>query len=231
MGPWRDGGVRVLVSDDVWAALSALGSERRFATGEVMLRQGDRGVRVYVLIDGRVKVTRSEEDGSEMLLAIRGAGEVVGELSVLDSGFVSATITALRPCLTRVIPGPVFVQFVQEHGLALPMFRNAAARWRENERIRIELGTLSVGRRLVRVLVRLMDVIGASSDDGVVVDLGGPQEELARAIGASRSQMAATLAELRDKGIVATARRQVVVRDPRRLRAIDVRPADSSGVT
>jgi CRP/FNR family transcriptional regulator, cyclic AMP receptor protein len=55
----------------------------------------------------------------------------------------------------------------------------------------------------------------------VTVDLGLPQEELARAIGASRSQVAADLRRLRREGVVSTGRRRIVILDRDRLRALD----------
>lgn len=223
---WCDGGVRALVSDQLWALLVSQGRPRRYDTGDVLLTQGDAPGRVIVLVDGRVKVTRSEADGTEVLLAIRDAGEIIGEISALDGGVASATVTALRACESRVLVTAAFLAFVRANDLALPMLRHASARRRESEQIRIELTTLPVARRLVRTLLRLVDAIGVPTEAGIAVDLGMPQEELARAIGASRSQLAACLGELRRSGILATERRRVVILDPARLAGLDV---DSDG--
>jgi CRP-like cAMP-binding protein len=213
--------VRAVLSAETWDSLIARGSPRVFARGEVLVGEGADASHVYVLIDGRVKVTRDEADGTEVLLAIRGAGEIIGEMSVLDEGVASATVTALRPCTTRRLLAPEFMEFVERSGLALPMLRHATARRHESEQVRIELSTLPVERRLVRTLVRLLDAMGVPTDEGVAVDLGVPQEDLARAIGASRSQVAAGLRRLRAEGILSTGWRRVVVRQPDRLRAID----------
>ena len=209
------------MSDGAWTSLASQGVARRYATGEVLIPQGQASPRVIVLVDGRVKATRSEPDGTEVLLAIRDAGEIIGEMSALDDGVASATVTALRPCLARVLSARAFLDFVRTHDLALPLLRLAAQRRRESEQIRVELTTLPVSGRLVRTLVLLIDAIGAPSDMGIAVDLGMPQEELARAIGASRSQLAESLGRLRRRGIVVTERRRVVVRDPRALRTLD----------
>lgn len=211
------------MSDAEWASIASQGVARRYATGEVLIPQGQASRRVIVLVEGRVKATRSEADGTEVLLAIRDAGEIIGEMSALDDGVASATVTALRPCLARVLPPRAFLDFVRTHDLALPLLRLAAQRRRESEQIRLELTTLPVSRRLVRTLLRLMDAIGVPSEMGIAVDLGMPQEELARAIGSSRSQLADTLARLRRLGVVDTERRRVVVRDPRALRKLDGR--------
>jgi CRP/FNR family cyclic AMP-dependent transcriptional regulator len=224
---WCDGGVRPLVSDDVWASLTSSGSRRTYAAGEVLMSEGGAGTQVIVLIEGRVKVTRHESDGTEVLLAIRGAGEIIGEMAVLDETVASATVTALRSCATRRLPAREFIEFVRSHDLALPMVRYASARRRESDQIRIELSTLPVPRRLVRTLLRLMDAIGTPDEAGIVVDLGVPQEDLAHAIGASRSQVAACLAQLRERGVLKTSRRRVLIVDPEELRSIDAGRARS----
>jgi len=219
---WCDGGIRALVSERVWEALAAQGMARRYRTGDVMVAQGHAGGgRVIVLVDGRVKVTRNEVDGTEVLLAIRDAGEIIGEMSAIDRGPASATVTALRPCAGRIMPVGDFLAFAGRHDLIRALMAHASARRRESEQIRVELTTLPVSRRLIRTLLRLSDAMGVRAGGTIAVDLGLPQEELARAIGASRSQLAASLARLREQGILTTERRRVLIHDPERLRALD----------
>jgi len=220
---WCDAGVRSLLPDGVWRQLTSLGRKRTYDTGERLITEGDSDTHVIVLVDGRVKVTCSEEDGTEVLLAIRGAGDVVGERAAIDQDARSATVTALRPCSTRVLSANDFFAFVEAHHLARPLLRLGVARQREGQLIRVELSTLPVSRRLVRTLLRLGDAMEAGTGHGgaVAVDLGMPQEELARAIGASRSQVAAHLGRLRREGVVSTGRRRVVILDRDRLRALD----------
>lgn len=218
---WSDGGFRALVHSDVWDELTAMGRSRVCEPGDVLVRQGDAGTHVVVLLSGLVKVSRCADDGSEVLLAVRGGGEIIGAMAAIDGGASSTTVSALGPCRTRVLVAADFVAFVLAHNLALPLLRHAAAWQRESEQICVELSTLPVSRRLVRMLLRLAQTMGTDAGDAVAVDLGMPQEELARAIGASRSQVAADLARLRAEGILSTGRRRVLLRDRARLRAID----------
>jgi len=186
------------------------------------MTEGERDTRVIVLMEGRVKVTCCEEDGTEVLLSIRGAGDVVGERAAIDQRLRSATVTALRRCSTRVLTAGEFMQFIGANDLVHPLLRLSVSRQREGQLIRVELSTLPVGRRLVRTLLRLATALDGRAENAVTVDLGLSQEELARAIGASRSQVAAHLARLRDAGIVSTGHRRIVVLDRARLRDIDV---------
>lgn len=218
---WCDAGVRSRLQPEVWASLASEGVPRTYARGETLILEGEPDTRVIVLVQGRVKVTCNEADGTEVLLAIRGDGDVVGERAAIDQGVRSATVSALRACRTRVLTAHEFLGFVHRHDLALTMLQLAVARQRESQSIRVELSTLSVQRRLVRMLLRLVEALDDRSRGPVAVDLGMPQEELAHAIGSSRGHVAAHLARLRAAGVVTTGRRRIVVLDPARLRAID----------
>jgi CRP/FNR family cyclic AMP-dependent transcriptional regulator len=217
---WCDAGVRSLLPPELWESLVSRGLRRVYRTGDRLMSEGETDTRVVVLTEGRVKVTCNEEDGTEVLLAIRCAGDVLGERAAIDHGVRSATVTALRPCTARVLTADEFMQFVSEHNLGMALLRLAIARQREGQQIRVELSTLPAERRLARTLLRLADTMDGEPGGSVTLDLALPQEELARAIGASRSQVAAHLGRLRELGIVSTGRRRLVVHDLARLRAV-----------
>ena len=79
-------GLGLLLPQEAWQALLASGAVRRFAEGEVLMRQGEPGRYVFILAAGRVKVARVAEDGNDLLLAIRGVADIVGEMAVLGGG-------------------------------------------------------------------------------------------------------------------------------------------------
>jgi CRP-like cAMP-binding protein len=197
--------VKSLVPREVWQALLSSGTVRRYESGEVLMRQGDPGSYVLILTAGHVKVTRVDPDGNELLLAIRGPGEVIGEMAVLDGTTRLATITALAPCITYVLASASFLRIVREKHVEGTLLRHVIARYRESEEVRAELVGM---QRIVRVLIRFADVIG-----GEQPELDISQEELAGATGLSRASVTATLATLRRQGVISTGRRSLVIRD------------------
>src|SRR4051794_29105887 len=77
------------------ARLSRLATRRQFAAGTQILRAGDGGVALYVIVSGRVRITQSaEETGAEVLLREMGPGESFGEIALIDGGPRSADVTA-----------------------------------------------------------------------------------------------------------------------------------------
>src|SRR5262245_33096222 len=77
-------------------ALLKVTSTRRLDAGEVLFRKGDQGRQLYGVLSGRLKVTASGRDGREVVLNFCDPGELIGEISLLDSNPRSATIVALE---------------------------------------------------------------------------------------------------------------------------------------
>ena len=88
----------VALNDDAAGALRASMVEVTFPKGGVIFSEGDGGDRLYVVLEGKVKLGVSSSDGRENLLSVQGPGEMFGELSLFDPGPRTATATALTDC-------------------------------------------------------------------------------------------------------------------------------------
>jgi CRP-like cAMP-binding protein len=168
-----------------------------------------------MLVAGRVKVVRAAPDGSVLVLAVRGPGEILGDISVLGGEGRSANVIAIDPCETRMIPADRFLVLVRSLGLESELLRHAMSRIREGEAWRAEITALPAGPRIVRTLLRL-----AAPGSTAPVDVGLDQTELGQAVGLARSTVAAELTRLREQGVIATSRRRIIINDIGRLRAL-----------
>jgi len=92
--------------------LQALGQRRRYPRGSTLFREADPSDWVVLLMEGRVKVSVVSAAGSEILLAIREPGTLLGELSALDGEPRSATVTALDPVVAVVVSAQDFRAFL-----------------------------------------------------------------------------------------------------------------------
>lgn len=207
-------GLASLLPQEVWQALLTNGAMRRYEKGEILMRQGDPGSHVLVLATGRVKIARVDSEGNELLLAVRGVGDIVGELAVLGGAARSATVTAIVPSVTYVLSAAGFLRIIKERRVEEILFRYLIARHRESDDARAELAGLPATQRVARVLLRFALVAG-----GERPDLELSQEEIAAAAGLSRASVAASLAALRQDGLIATGRRRLAIQDLPRLRA------------
>ena len=79
--------------------------ERKYATGAVLMQQGDTGAGLFVLISGKVKITQAgDPDRAEEELGTAGPGDVLGEMALLDDLPRSATVTALEDTTALLLP-------------------------------------------------------------------------------------------------------------------------------
>jgi CRP-like cAMP-binding protein len=95
--------------------LAELSRPRRFAAGEVVLREGDQGDTLYVLARGEVEVVARREGGKdagkERLLAVLGAPEAFGEMALIDREVRSATVRAKGDCVALQLTAENFTAF------------------------------------------------------------------------------------------------------------------------
>ncbi len=207
------------LSDDEANALKQMARRRRFQRGAILFHEGEIADRVLVLMEGRVKVSWFTEDGKEAVLAIRGAGDLLGELSAFDNEPVSASNTALDDVEVLVLTRVEFLGFLESHPrVALALLRMLSSRLRDADRKRVEHLALDTVGRVARRLVELAERFGDPSQGSIRIALPLSQEELAGWTGSSREAVSKALQTLRSRGLIETHRRGVTVNDLQELR-------------
>ncbi|HWE54291.1 MAG TPA: Crp/Fnr family transcriptional regulator [Acidimicrobiales bacterium] len=203
------------------AALHGRGVARRYRTGAGLFHEGDLSDWVAMVTSGQVKVSSLTPDGKEVVLAICGPGELLGELSAIDSFPRSATATAVGPVEVRVVSGQAFREYLAtQPGASLTFLRSLSGRLRDSDRRRVEFVALDSIGRVASQLIDLTERYGVDAGDGGRrIDLPITQDELAGLTGASREAVGKALQLFRRKGWVTTGRRTVTVVDPDGLRA------------
>jgi CRP/FNR family cyclic AMP-dependent transcriptional regulator len=200
-------------------ALLALGDTRRHARGEILIREGADDSSVYLLLRGYVRVIGSGYAGRETLLALRLAGDLVGELAALDRRPRSATVIAAMPTVTGRIPGKAFRAYLNERpAVAQAVQSRVVAKFRQANQYRIDLTGAPAVVRLARVLERLATLHGRTADGGTVIEVPVSQADLATLAGASEPSVQRALSALRGAGLLSTGYRRLVVRDLTQLR-------------
>ncbi|MFF0700962.1 Crp/Fnr family transcriptional regulator [Streptomyces tendae] len=202
-------------------ALLRVGRPLRYRARSVILHQDEPSSHVLLLLHGWTKVTAIAANGYEALLALRGPGDIVGEGAALSGRHRSATVTALDAVEAVVIDESRFTAFLTAHpGAALRLLSLTTDRQRSTDRRRLEWAALTVRERLAVLLLELVRTHGTRTDEGVELTIGLSQQEFAGSVGSSREAVARLLRELRDRHVVVTRRRRIVVLRPDILRRI-----------
>lgn len=215
---WPAGSLLGELGEVTRSAMLAMGRPVRFADGELLLREGETGSHLYLLLLGYFKIVTCTADGSETLIAIRTGGDLVGELAIFDGGPRIATVRAAGRGVAQRIEKTEFMGFLARHDDALQaVMRAMAGKLRSATRRRSEFASCPVAVRVARVLAEMMRAHGHVGELGVTIGVSFTQPDLATLVGASVPTVQRVLRELREDGIIETRYRRILVRDAARL--------------
>ncbi|WP_188114187.1 MULTISPECIES: Crp/Fnr family transcriptional regulator [Streptomyces] len=202
-------------------ALTDLGARHAYPPHEVLLAEGDRTTFVVVLLSGWCTVWTPTERGGRVILALRRAGEAVGDMAALDGRPRSASVSTLGPVTGLVVPGERFRRFLasRPHANAL-MMSQLTERLRSADHERRALASMTVLQRLAGRLVELADRTGRPENEAVTLRLPLAQHELAASVGSTREAVAKALRLLREQGLVRTGPGTLAVADLDPLRLL-----------
>ncbi|RYZ09098.1 MAG: Crp/Fnr family transcriptional regulator [Myxococcales bacterium] len=192
---------------------------RRFVKGRVVVRQGEAADATFGVITGRLRVSLSRANGSEITLAILGPGELCGELGLFQDGSRSARISTLDDASLLVVNKANFLLILESSAAgSLALCRLLAARVRKLARHLDEVTAMPVEQRLARQLLILVDRWGEPAPGGVGISLQLSQQDFADLADTTRQSVNQCLARWRQSGIVTSTPGRVIVSDLRRLR-------------
>ncbi|MEU3348757.1 Crp/Fnr family transcriptional regulator [Streptomyces sp. NPDC006700] len=203
------------------SALLSLGHELGFGPRMVLLRQNEPSSYVLFLVHGWTKVTASAANGYEALLALRGPGDVIGESAALTGRTRSATVTALEQVRAVAVQRERFTRFLASSpAVSFALLALVSDRTRTADRRRLEFASMTVAERFTTLLLDLARTHGRRTDEGVELSVPLSKQELAGSVGASREAVQRLLKGLRERDVVRTGRRALVIVRPDVLRRI-----------
>jgi CRP-like cAMP-binding protein len=184
-----------------------------------ILSEGAAGDEAVLVLTGRVKLVAFGAARREVVLAMRGPGELIGEMAVFGGRRRTATAIAVDDVEIGYLPGDELRQFLAEHpGAALVLIRMLVRRLAEADRDRIDLATHDSVGRVAKRLLELAADHGATVAHGRRIELSLSPDELASWTGATRETVSRALRLMRGLGWVSTENRAITVLDPQALR-------------
>ncbi|WP_433081523.1 Crp/Fnr family transcriptional regulator [Dactylosporangium sp. CA-052675] len=169
---------------------------------------------MVILHSGCVKVSSDVASGTEVVLAVRGPGALLGELSAIDGGPLSATVTALEPVSALSVPSPDFERYLLGHArVSFLLMRELTRRLRDADRKRIEFGAYDTTGRVAARLVELVERFGEPTPEGLRISPPLSPDELAGWAGSSREAVPKALRTLREEGLAQTGGLRLIVHD------------------
>jgi CRP-like cAMP-binding protein len=203
------------------SALSGLGRMSVFPAGATLCVEGDPATHVFILVAGWVKILAVTSDGHQTVLALRGDGDIVGEVAGEATGYRTATVQATGTVRALIVGHDKFSSFLDSYLGASHAYRRALTqRWNDTAMTLRRRSATTGAQRLALLLLDL----AAQHDSGTAgeVDLAMPlsQEDLASLAGTSRATVTRALGNWRQRGLIRTGQRRITIKDQGALRQI-----------
>lgn len=202
-------------------AVLDLCERRHVAKGKTVWAQGERADYVAFLFSGKAMSSYQSRNGKTGTTGFWCAGDLIGAGDMGEATTRQMTVRCLEPCVIYTLSFERFNDLVRRFPeLAQTIIRAMAVRLRWVSLLAVTLETQSAFERICAVLLALSERFGAACDQGVLIDLNLTNDNLAAIAGVSRQFTNSTLHELRDRGLLVSRKRSLIVTNPAALDAL-----------
>lgn len=200
-----------IAPDDI-ESIARKALRKKMTKGQTLFMQGDSADEMFLIKGGRIKLTKVLEDGTELMLDIRKAGDFVGENMFSEEGEYPVSAVCIEDTLTCGFSRSQFEALVLQHptvGLQVIKTLSERISWLTNR-----VGSLSITNiedRLYRVLSNVAKEHGAQTPQGVVIQFPLTHEDLSFLTGAHRVTITRAMKALKKAGKIILEDRRLIL--------------------
>ena len=179
------------LSEENLSEIKGLLHRKTFSSGTNIITAEQLGEVVYIILSGTVKIHIEQADGTDVIIAILGAGDTVGEMSLLDNAGRCANVVTLEESTLLWMDRSAFQESLRKFpAITFNLARILAGRLRlANEQIQ-SLATLEVESRVARQILAFADLYGKTEANGdILIPIRLTQSDMAGLVGASRERI------------------------------------------
>jgi CRP-like cAMP-binding protein len=188
---------------------------RTVEAGETVIHRGDPSAGLIMILQGRLRIGVVSAEGREVTLRVLGAGQVLGEISLLDGKPASADVQAVEDCsLLQVARSHILDLLRRDAELCLRMMAVLCQRLRQANDTVEDLALHDLPRRIGRVLLRLAREFPKPDKQGIGIGVKLSQREIALLVGASREKVNRELCLLEASGTIRKQAGHLVILRP-----------------
>ena len=191
------------LDDNTLEKISKLGIRKSFKKDSVVLFEHETGTALFVIVDGKVKVSRVSDDGKEVILTILGESDFFGEMAILDGLSRSANVTAMEDSELFIIQRSEFLELLNVHPeVSIALLQELTQRLRSADMKIKSLSLKDAEGKVATVILQLADDVGKIKQGTVEIEKLPFQHDLANMAGTSRETISRTLHTFAKKGLV-----------------------------
>ena len=187
---------------------------RTYPKNSMIILEEEFGDTVFGIISGTVKITRVNDEGKEVILALLGQGELFGELAVLDGEARSANALAQEKCTLLAFPKGEFLNLLKTNfKISFALMGELAKRLRKSDQ-QIEALSLSDAEHRIGVsILNLAEDMGIIKKGQVTIEKLPFQQDIANMAGTSRETVSRVLTLFEEKSMITKVGHTLVIPD------------------
>jgi CRP/FNR family transcriptional regulator, nitrogen oxide reductase regulator len=213
------------VTESQAAGILNRGNRIHLNPGEILFHQGDPAYKSFLVLNGRLKLTKLHEEGKEAILRYIGSGEITAIISVFKEKEYPATAESIGASEAVGWDKQSMLQLMLEYPpLAVNMLRCTINRLEELQNRYLEICAEQVEQRIARALLRIIKQSGRRAQDGIHIDFPLSRQELADYTGTTIYTVSRILSAWEKKSWIKSRREQIVVCDPHSLVSFSEHP-------
>jgi CRP/FNR family cyclic AMP-dependent transcriptional regulator len=191
-----------------------LGTRQKYKKGNIVVLEQESGAALFVIISGKVKVVRMDEDGREVILSMFGPGEFFGEMALLDGLARSASVVSTVKSELFMIHRRDFLELLHDYPtVTISLLAELAMRLRKADMQIKSLSLKDAAGRVANVLLILADDVGIFRKGKVEIDELPLQQDVANMAGTSRETVSRVLHLFVESGEVQMKGNKLIIND------------------
>ncbi len=191
------------ISNQELDKIVALSFEHFYSNGQIIFQKGQPGDSLLAVINGKVRISTSSDDGKEITLNTIVQGELFGEIAFIDGIERSATATALGDTTLLTIKRSDFLPLLTKHPeIAIHWLKVLCKKLRDTSERVEAIGLLPVPISLARFLISAAETTGVETRGGILLDWKRSQQDIANEIGSSRESVNRQLNKWKKQGLL-----------------------------
>jgi CRP-like cAMP-binding protein len=196
-------------------------TERSVRRGQTVFQKGDEGSYMVAVLTGRMRIGATSAEGREVTLNMIDAGEVFGEIALLDGKPRSADATAIEDSRLMMVERRHFLPYLMaNHDLALRLIVVLCERLRDTSETLGDFAMLDLPGRLARKLLSLASEYGQPANGRIRLEIRLSHTDLGRFVGCSRETVNKQMRAWEEEGIVGREGGKIALHKPHALRRI-----------
>ena len=201
---------------DEMMEIARITTDKVYEKNEMIYMAGDKGEKLYVIHQGKVKISRLSDSGKEQVIRILGPGEFMGELSLFSHSSLADNAEALEKTIVCVIKGEEIKKLMLKYPtVAFKVLEEMSQRLEKAENLIENINLHGVERRLADTLLNMAD------EKGEIV-LKMSRKDLASHLGMSRETLSRKLTFFQEQGLIElVGHKRIVIMDKEALMGIE----------